>query len=152
MWTNLPASWGVFVLIAVVAAMLYAVFRSIAAKCDSCPPWVKIAAGGAARPASCCCLACIFLGPALVYLQNRTIQPTIVVARDASQSMNTADRYADEAAAKIVAAALGKSESEIARPGQRGRRSSTSCWRHATEAARKLASKADCRRSISPSR
>src|SRR5205814_7247288 len=63
-------------------------------------------------------LTCIFLGPALVYLQNRTIQPTIILARDASQSMNTADRYTDETTAKIAAAALGQSETEVraARP------------------------------------
>ena len=71
-------------------------------------------------------LVCIFLGPALVYLQHRTIQPSMVVLRDASQSMNTADATTDDAAAKIVAAALHRRPSEI-RPGppDAGGRSST---------------------------
>jgi hypothetical protein len=58
-------------------------------------------------------LVCIFLGPALVYLQNRTIQPTIVLARDSSLSMNTADAYTDQAAAQVAADALGKTPEEI---------------------------------------
>jgi hypothetical protein len=59
-------------------------------------------------------LACIFLGPAVVYLQNRKVQPTIVVVRDASQSMNTADAYADPASVRIVAAAMASNESDVA--------------------------------------
>jgi len=113
LWTNLPASWGVFVLIAIVAAVLYAVYSLYRRELDSCPPWVKVVLASL-RASVVLLLALIFLGPALVYLQHRTIQPTIVLARDASQSMNTADRYADEAAAKIVAAALQKTESELA--------------------------------------
>ena len=58
-------------------------------------------------------LVCIFLGPALIYLQERKIHPSVVVLRDASQSMNTADDYPDEAAAKMAAAALGKSPDEV---------------------------------------
>jgi hypothetical protein len=117
LWTNLPASWGVFVLIAVVGAVLYAVYWLYHRELDSCPPWVK-AVLAALRAGVVLLLALIFLGPALVYLQHRTIQPTIVLARDSSQSMNTADRYADEAAAKIAAAALRKTETELesARP------------------------------------
>ena len=112
LWTNLPASWGVFVLIAVVVAVLYAVFSVYRREQTTCPPAVKLLLG-TLRAGVVLLLTCIFLGPALVYLQNRTIQPSIVLARDASQSMNTADRYADEAAAKIAASALKKSEAEI---------------------------------------
>jgi hypothetical protein len=111
-WTNRPDSWGVFVLIAVVAAVLYAVFAIYRREMDTCPRWVK-GVLATLRAGVVLLLAGIFLGPALVYLQNRTIQPTIVVARDASQSMNTADRYTDEAAAKVAADALSKSPGEI---------------------------------------
>src|SRR5262249_40584266 len=107
LWTNLPASWGVFVLIGVVAAVLYAVYSIYRREMDSCPLWVKMVLA-TLRAGVVLLLTCIFLGPALVYLQNRTVQPTIVLARDASQSMNTPDRYADESAAKIAAAALGQ--------------------------------------------
>jgi hypothetical protein len=117
LWTNVPSSWGVFVLIAVVAAVLYAVYSLYRREIETCPPWGKLLLAGL-RSAVVLLLACIFLGPALVYLQYRTIQPAIVLARDASLSMNTADRYLDDSAAQVAAAALRKSESEVraARP------------------------------------
>ena len=99
--------------VAVVAAIVYAVFIIYRRELDSCPSWAKILLA-TLRAGAVLLLACIFLGPAVVYLQNRTVQPTIVLARDASQSMNTADAYADSSAAKAVASALGKSESQIA--------------------------------------
>lgn len=118
LWANLPSSWGVFVLLAVVAASLYAVFALYRREMESCPLWAKSVLA-TLRAGVVLLLVCIFLGPAIVYLQNRTIQPTVVLARDASQSMNTADSYSDPAAAKSVAAALGQGalsqgESEIA--------------------------------------
>ncbi|HEX5103251.1 MAG TPA: VWA domain-containing protein [Pirellulaceae bacterium] len=111
-WTNRPDSWGVFVLIAVVAGVLYAVFSIYRRELDTCPRSVKLLLA-ALRAGVVLLLACIFLGPALVYLKNRTIQPTIVLARDSSQSMNTPDRYTDEPAAKIASEALRKREGEI---------------------------------------
>lgn len=117
LWTNLPASWGVFVVIALVAAVLYAVYSLYRRELESCPPWGKVVLASL-RAGVVLLLALIFLGPSLVYLQHRTIQPTIVLARDASQSMNTADRYVEEAVAKTAAAALRQTESELqsARP------------------------------------
>lgn len=110
--TNLPQSWGVFLLIAVVLAVVYAVFWLYRRELDTAPGWVKVVLA-LLRTGVVLLLVCIFLGPALVYLQYRTIHPSLVVARDASQSMNTADRYYDEAAAKTAAAAMGKSVEEI---------------------------------------
>jgi hypothetical protein len=112
LWTNLPASWGVFVLIAVVAAVLWAVFSVYRRELDSCPAWGKMLLASL-RAGVVLLLTVIFLGPALVYLQTRTIQPTIVLARDASQSMNTPDRYADDASAAIAAQALRSTDSEV---------------------------------------
>jgi hypothetical protein len=88
-WTNLPASWGVFVLIAVVAAILYVVYSVYRREQDSCPTGVK-ALLATLRAGVVILLTAIFLGPALVYEQNRTIQPPIIVARDSSRSMDTA--------------------------------------------------------------
>ncbi len=113
LWTNLPSSWGVFVFMAVLAALIYGVFAMYRRELACCPPWAK-ALLAALRSGVVLLLACIFLGPAVVYLQSRIVKPTIVVARDASQSMNTADAYADSAAARAVAQALEKSDSEIA--------------------------------------
>ena len=46
LWTNLPASWGVFVLIAVVGAVLYAVFWLYRRELDSAPRWGKLLLAG----------------------------------------------------------------------------------------------------------
>ncbi len=110
--TNLPTSWGVFVLIAVIVAVLWGVFYLYRREIDTCPPWVKMLLAGL-RAGVVLLLLCIFLGPALVYLQYRTVHPTLVVARDASLSMNMADAYEDSAAAKIAGGVLGKGPDEI---------------------------------------
>jgi uncharacterized membrane protein len=112
LWTNLPASWGVFVLIAVVAAVIWAVYSVYRREIETCPAWVKMVLA-TLRTAVVLLLVCIFLGPALVELRQRTIQPSLVVLRDASQSMNTKDEYEDDAAAKIAAAALHQSPEMI---------------------------------------
>jgi hypothetical protein len=112
LWTNKPESWGVFLLIAVVAAVIYAVFFLYRRELDSCPRWGKLLLAGL-RTGVVLLLVVIFLGPALVYLQNRTLQRNILLVRDASQSMNTADRYSDEATAQIAAAALRTSPSQL---------------------------------------
>ena len=110
--TNEPTSWGVFLLIAVVAAVLWGVFWLYRREIDVCPLWVKMLLAGL-RTGVVLLLVIIFLGPALVYLQNRTIQPTLILARDASQSMNTPDAYDDPAAAKAAAGILGTSPQQL---------------------------------------
>lgn len=113
-WSNLPASWGVFVLIAVVAATIYGVFWLYRRELDTCPRWAKRLLAGL-RCGVLLLLTLIFLGPALVSLTTVTIAPTLIVARDASQSMNTADRYDDSTVASRVAAATGQSADAIRR-------------------------------------
>lgn len=111
-WMNMPTSAGVFVLIAVVLAMMYGVFYLYRRENDTCPPWAKLILAGL-RTGVVLLLTVIYLGPALVVVKQRTIKPTLVLARDASQSMATADRYSDEEAAKITATALGVSVDEL---------------------------------------
>lgn len=111
-WTNLPASWGVFVLIAVVAAVLWGVYAVYRREIDTCPAWAKLLLA-TLRAGVVLLLVCIFLGPALSYLQFRTIQPTIILLRDASQSMNAADEYEDEDAAKSAAVVLAASPAQL---------------------------------------
>jgi hypothetical protein len=111
-WTNLPVSWGVFVLIAVVAAVLWGVYAIYRREIDTCPAWAKVLLA-TLRAGVVLLLVCIFLGPALSYLQFRTIQPTIVLLRDASQSMNTPDEYEDDATAKSAASALQASPEQL---------------------------------------
>ncbi len=111
-WTNMPTSAGVFVLIAVVIALVYAVFFIYRRELDTCPRWVKMLLAGL-RTGVVLLLTVVFLGPALVVVKQRTIKPTLVLARDASQSMSTADRYADDEAAAVTAAAVGLSISDL---------------------------------------
>jgi hypothetical protein len=105
-WTNMPTSAGVFVLIAVVSLLIYGVFAIYRRELDTCPRWVKTLLA-VLRTGVVLLLTVVFLGPALVVVKQRTIKPSLVLARDASQSMATADRYADEAAAKSTAVAVG---------------------------------------------
>src|SRR5262245_61056540 len=92
-WTNLPESWGLLLLIAVVTTALYGVFALYSREASTCPRWTRRVLASL-RAAVVLLLAAIFLGPSVVYLQTRTLQPTIVLARDASLSMLTADQYA----------------------------------------------------------
>lgn len=110
--TNMPSSWGVFVLIAVVAVVLYLVFWLYRRELDTCPTWVKLLLG-CLRAAVLLLLVLVFINPAIVYLRNRTMLPTLVVARDASQSMNTPDRYSNDADAALAAAVLGRSSEQV---------------------------------------
>jgi hypothetical protein len=112
-WLNLPESWGALVLIGMVVAVLYAIVWLYRREMKSCPLWVK---GGLAalRCSAVLVIVGILLGPAMVYVQRRTLEATISVGRDASRSMGTADRYEEREAAEVVAEAMGKSVEQIA--------------------------------------
>src|SRR6478609_1829586 len=77
-FSNLPASWGVFVFVAVTAAVLYAVVAVYRREMASCPSWVKNLLA-ALRCCTMLLLAAIFLNPSLIEVESRTIAPTIVV-------------------------------------------------------------------------
>lgn len=111
-WTNMPQSWGVFVLLGAVAVMGYAVVALYRRELDTCPRRVKMLLA-AVRVAVLLLLLVVYLGPAVTFFQISTREPYVAVLRDASQSMNTADRYHDEAAAKLVVAATGRSADAI---------------------------------------
>src|SRR3982750_1383405 len=70
LWTNLPTSWGVFVMLAAVAAIVYAIFALYRRELESCPLWAKTLLASL-RVGAMLLLAIIFLDPAVVYLQNR---------------------------------------------------------------------------------
>lgn len=109
---NQPTSWGVFVLIAVVAALLYAIYALYRREMAGCPTWVKMLLA-TFRSAAMLLLVFILLNPALIYFRYRTDHPALIVARDASLSMNTRDSYQDTAAAASVGKVLGKSPEDI---------------------------------------
>jgi hypothetical protein len=89
-WTHFPTSWGVFVLLGCAAAAGYTVTVLYRREMNSCPPWMKTVLASL-RCASLLLIACILLGLAAVTIASRTLNPTVVIARDASASMQTAD-------------------------------------------------------------
>lgn len=112
-FTNMPQSWGVFVLIGIVlvaAAAVYALYRR---EIDTCPTFVKMMLA-TLRFAVLLVLMGVFLGPSLKYATHRTREPFVALMRDSSQSMNTpTDGYPDEQDAARAAAALHSSVSEV---------------------------------------
>lgn len=111
-WTNFPSSWGVFLLAAVVAAMIYGVFRLYRRELDTCSMRAKLILAGI-RSAVLLLLVLVFLAPALVSVQQKQLQSEIVQLRDGSLSMATADRYSSDEQAQQVAAALGSTPEAI---------------------------------------
>jgi len=108
----MPTSWGVFVVIGIIATVAYGIFALYRREMATCPIWMRNVLA-ALRCFTMLLLAAIFLNPAMVDVHSRTIEPTIVVCRDASASMRTADEYADPAAAHAAANALGFRPSEL---------------------------------------
>ncbi len=105
-WLNLPESWGVFVLIAIIAALVSGVFWLYRNELNTCPkPIKKLMAG--LRLAVLLLLLAMYLKPSIFYQQVNEIKPTIAVLRDRSLSFDRADKYPDETIANDLASATG---------------------------------------------
>lgn len=111
-WTNFPESWGVFVLIAVVAAIVTAVFWMYRREIDTCPRGIKLLMAGM-RLAVLLLLIAMFLKPSIFYQQVSEIKPSITVLRDTSMSLARGDKYRDADQAKRLAELSGLSVDEI---------------------------------------
>lgn len=100
-WTHPVQSWGLFVYLLVAAALAYFVFFLYRLEQQSVPRRVKALLVGM-RIFVVLLLALIFLGPAITYNEERSLAPYVALLRDASQSMNSDDRYlADEDAHRV---------------------------------------------------
>ncbi len=115
-WANLPESWGVFVLLAVLAAIAFGVFWLYRREINTCPMPVKLFMAGL-RLAVLLSLVALFLKPSVFYQQVNEIKPTIAFLRDASLSFGRGDRYRSEDQANQLAAASGLDVNDI-RSGQ----------------------------------
>ncbi|MCP4846923.1 MAG: VWA domain-containing protein [Verrucomicrobiaceae bacterium] len=111
-FANLPESWGVFVLIAVVFLVAWFVLRVYRRENSSCPMWAKHLLA-AFRLTVGAVLLFVFLEPSISYTKSRTLRPVLALLRDTSQSMNTADRYIDDRAASSAASVMGISVEEL---------------------------------------
>ncbi len=91
-WTNFPESWGVFVLIAILAAIAFGVFWLYRREINICPMPVKLLLASL-RLAVLLCLVALFLKPSIFYQQVNEVKPTIAILRDSSLSFARGDKY-----------------------------------------------------------
>ncbi|HUT37219.1 MAG TPA: vWA domain-containing protein [Planctomycetota bacterium] len=110
-WTHAPASWSVFVLLALVAGLVYLVYSLYRREMKTCRPGVK-AFLAVVRIAVLLVLVVVFMGPALAISLRRTVEPYVVLLLDESLSMGIQDHYDAETSAK-VAGAVGLSEETL---------------------------------------
>lgn len=112
-WANFPESWGVFVLIAVVAAVAFGVFWLYRREIDTCPPTVKWILAGL-RLTVLLMLIALFLKPSLFYQQVSELKPNIIFLRDNSLSLARGDKYRDEKQSARLAELTGLPKEQIA--------------------------------------
>ncbi|MEL7497462.1 MAG: VWA domain-containing protein [Planctomycetota bacterium] len=111
-WGNLPESWGVFVLIAIIAAIVFAVVWMYRNEINTCPTPVKLVMAGL-RLAVLLLLVILFLQPMVFYQQVNEIKPTIALLRDKSLSINRGDEYRSRDQVNQLAKVTGLSADEI---------------------------------------
>ena len=111
-WTNLPSSWRVFVALFVAAGLLHSalwIYRRDAARLTARQRQILTGL----RLAAIALLLLAALGPSLAFTQYRILKPVVVVLRDSSLSMATADRYLPGKDAVALAQATGRIESSF---------------------------------------
>ncbi len=118
-WANFPESWGVFVLIAVIAAVAFGVFWLYRREINTCPPTVKWVLAGL-RLAVLLMLIAMFLKPSLFYQQVSELKPNIIFLRDNSLSLARGDKYRDAKQSERLAELTGLPKEQIA-DGSTGR-------------------------------
>jgi hypothetical protein len=111
-WTNLPESWGVFVLLAGIAAIVFGVTWLYRHEAEICPKGVRRFLA-CMRLGVLLLLLIMFLQPTVTFRQVRTTKPTIAVLRDASMSMAHTDRFRDPQMAERLARATGSELVEL---------------------------------------
>ena len=111
-WANLPESWGVFVLIAILLAISFGVFWLYRREINTCPMPVKLLMAGL-RLTVMLLLVVLFLKPSVFYQQVNEIKPAIPILRDSSISVARGDQYRDSTVAERLAAATGLDAAQI---------------------------------------
>ena len=111
-FTNMPQSWGVFVLIAVAIGLVFLTVRTYRRENNACPMWAKHLIS-VFRILVFLILLVVYLDPAVTYTKSRSQRPVLALLRDASDSMLIADTYADDAAAKSASMVLGKTADQV---------------------------------------
>lgn len=105
-WANMPESWGVFVLIAVVLGLAFGVFWMYRREINTCPMPIKLVMAGL-RLAVLLLLVALFLKPSIFFQQVNEIKPTIAMLRDSSLSFDRGDQYRNQDQVNQLAATTG---------------------------------------------
>lgn len=105
-WLNLPESWGVFVLLAVIATIVCGVFWLYRHEINTCPRPVKWIMAGL-RLAVLLLLVAMYLKPSVFYQQVNEIKPSIALLRDRSLSFDRTDEYTHATLRQRLSAVAG---------------------------------------------
>lgn len=112
-WAGMPESWGVFVLIAIVALIAAFVFWLYTREINTCPRPLKILLG-CLRFGALLLLLLMFLKPSVVFTQSSTIKPNIAFLRDGSLSFAQKDNYPNPDEAQGIAQVTGRDADMVA--------------------------------------
>lgn len=111
-WGNMPESWGVFVLLAVVGLIVFAVVWLYLNEIKRCPTPVRIVMS-VLRLLVVLLLIVLFLDPKVFYQQVNEIKPTIAMIRDRSLSIDRGDEYRSKDQVSQLAKTTGLSAEDI---------------------------------------
>lgn len=111
-WLNLPTSWGVFVLLLLVVAVIVIVYRLYGRENVNGPFWMRPLLL-TLRLLTLFFLLLLFLQPSISLLNRIQLRPSIAVARDASASMARKDRLTDAQQSQALAALTGWSQTNL---------------------------------------
>ncbi len=100
-----PESWMLFVFIALVALLFFAIFWVYRREMASCPRWVRYSCA-VLRAGTLAFLVLLFLQPSVSTMTTVQRKPNIVIARDTSQSLDRIDKYKNDKVVKDLAEAL----------------------------------------------
>ncbi len=112
-WANLPESWGVFVLLAIVGVICYAVFWMYRREINTCPMPVKLAMA-VMRLAVLLLFLLLYLKPSLYFQKIDEVRQPIECLRDISLSLDRGDKYQSEEQVKRLAKLTGADAAAIA--------------------------------------
>jgi len=112
-WANLPESWGVFVLIIAIVAIVFGVFWMYRREISTCPMPIKMLMGFL-RLAVLLMLLVMYLEPSVFYQKVNLIKPTVALLRDSSLSFDRGDNYRSKDQANQLAQATGLLADDIA--------------------------------------
>jgi uncharacterized membrane protein len=90
-WLNLPSSWGVFLAVAILAAVVVFVFRLYQREHVNGPKWMRPVLL-TLRLLTLLFLLLLYLQPSITLINSVRLRPPIAIARDASASMAFKDR------------------------------------------------------------